>query len=71
MLGYQFEVGLVQDDLGQVLLSLDLLPDGVWHIRNDVGQDELRQVNNVLRAEDRHEFTSVSLQSFSAPVRDF
>lgn len=48
-LGDQLEVGLVQDDLGQVLLPLHLLPDGVRHVGNDVGQDELGQVDDVLQ----------------------
>lgn len=52
-LGDQLEVGLVQDDLGQVLLPLDLLPDGVRHVGNDVGQDELGQVDDVLQKTDR------------------
>lgn len=47
-LGDQFEVGLVQDDLRQVLLPLHLLSDGVRHVGDDVGQDELGQVNDVL-----------------------
>lgn len=50
-LGHELEVGLVQDHLGQVLLPLDLLLDGVRHVRDHVGQDELGKVNDVLRQE--------------------
>lgn len=48
-LGDELEVGLVEDHLGQVLLPLDLLFDGVRHVRDHVGQDELGKVNDVLR----------------------
>ena len=35
----------MEDDLGQVLLSFDLLFHPVWDVGNHVGQDELREVN--------------------------
>lgn len=39
----------MEDNLGQVLLSFDLFSDSVWDVRDHVGQDELGEVNNVLR----------------------
>lgn len=45
---HQLEVGLVEDDLRQVLLPLDLFFDGVRDVWDHVGQDELGEVNNVL-----------------------
>ena len=51
--GHQLQAGLMEDDLGQVLLSLDLFFDGVWDIWDQVGQDELGKVNNVLGGKGR------------------
>lgn len=47
-LGDQLEVGLMEDNLGQVFLSFDLLFDSVRDVWDHVGQDELGKVNNVL-----------------------
>lgn len=58
-LGHQSEVGLVEDYLGQVLLSFDLLSDGVRHVRYHVRQDELGEVNNVLCGEEEHVFRNM------------
>lgn len=55
-LGHQFEVGLVEDNVGQVPLSFDLLSDGVRHVRDHIRQDELGEVNNVLHREEEHMF---------------
>ena len=54
-LGDQLEVGLVDDDLGQVALPLDLLPDGDRHVRDHVGEHELGEVDEVLEEEEQEE----------------
>lgn len=41
----------MKDDLAQVLLSFDLFPHCVRHVRDHVGQNELGQVHNVLRGQ--------------------
>lgn len=41
----------MEEHLGQVLLSFDLLFDCVRDVWDDVGQDEFGEVNNVLREE--------------------
>lgn len=38
----------MEDDLGQVFLSFDSFSDSVWDVWDDVGQDELGEINNVL-----------------------
>lgn len=58
-LGHQSEVGLVEDNVVQVLLSFDLLSDGVRHVRDHVRQDELGEVNNVLRREEEQVFRNL------------
>jgi len=47
--GHQLQVGLVENHLGQVLLSFDLFLDSVRDVWDHVGQDELGEVNNVLQ----------------------
>lgn len=46
----------MEDDLGQVLLSFDPFSDSVRDVRDHVGQDELGEVNNVLRGEEEDTF---------------
>lgn len=46
--GHQLELGLMEDNLGQVFLSFYLFFDSVRDVWDHVGQDELRKVNNVL-----------------------
>lgn len=58
--GHQLEVCLVEDNLGQVLLSFDLFFDCVRDVWDHVGQDELCKVNNVLRGEEEED-TSMSM----------
>lgn len=57
MFGHQLEVGLMEDNLGQILLSFDLFFDSVRDVWDDIGQDELGEVNDVLwwQEEEEHE----------------
>ena len=45
----------MDDDLRQVALPLDLLPDGHRHVGNHVGEHELGEVDDVLEEEEGEE----------------
>ncbi len=59
-----FNVGFMQDDLRQVTLPFDLLLQSFWHVRDHVGQDELGEINNVLRGEENHICTTTEQTCF-------
>lgn len=48
---HQIQVGLMEDNLGQVFLPFDLFLHSVRDVRDHVGQEELGEVNDVLRGE--------------------
>lgn len=59
-----FNVGFMQDDLGQVTLPFDLLLQSFWHVRDHVGQHELGEINNVLRGEENRICTTTEQTCF-------
>lgn len=63
-----FDVGFMQDLLGQVTLTFDLFFQRFWHVRYYIGQHELCEINNVLRGGQNGTFRTLKVQTLKMKV---